>query len=951
MGWLAWFGVDQWETQTYVQAQGQAMINLGLRDLGYKIVAVDEGYLRNYRDSNGDLVPNENFPDMAGLGTWLENNNLALGVYTDRGTTTCDESAPGSYGHETQDAALFASWKARIVKLDDCGYSPDSFVVADQKWRVALDSTGRQMLLYVAHTDPFIGDIRQMPPSGANFWLTNANAGVCNTDISCPQGCDPYTDNYTWLTDACFVDKNQMVRDLAQPGAFNDMDAVLTTNYWPWNYLTTEEIKADFSLHAVSASPLWLSGDVANLANTRGDDPRTLLSIVSNSEVIAVDQDPLGIQAYTIQGGTTYNIFQKPLADGTSAVLGWNRTSSPLDITFTWSAVGLVDSVSVRDLWVHADLGQFDTSYTASAVPAHGVVVLKLAELDATPTEMPTATPTGTAAATPTPTPTNTPTPTLTSTPIPTRTCLLMAPDGLSRSFSEQNEFFGCGTDWQCETPPNDGDASYVFCGPTCHSLALSDLYALTDPTPQAAPIASLTVHIASRSTMGTSGSFVNTQLNLSGSVFTGPAVPTTTTYTDISTLYTTNPSTGAAWTWNQLSTVEAGVRQKTAWGDEARTTTVFVEVCWIPPTPTNTPTMTNTPTVTPTHTPSITATLTLTATMTSSTTPTPTATPTPTETAPPTPTLTPTETPTGTATWTATSTATTTNTGTPTPSATQTAVPTDTPTPSDTPTSTATPTHTSTATSTPSGTATWSGTPTLTPTQVPTATPTPTPTATATSTPTDTPTPSQTVTPMPTNTATASPTNTPTNTPTSAATTTPTVTFTPTPTQTPTAPPTDTPTATPTNTPTQTATSTPTETPRSTVTYTPTNTVTATSTPTPSNTPTGTPTPTSTATHTTTATGTATPTTTPRPCEGDCNDDDTVTVDEILTMVNISLGNVPLTDCRAGDVNNDGQIRVDEILTAVNNALNGCTLALMHGFEPTARWARRTSSYLGQSA
>jgi len=313
----------------------------------------------------------------------------------------------------------------------------------------------------------------------------------------------------------------------------------------------------------------------------------------------------------------------------------------------------------------------------------------------------------------------------------------------------------------------------------------------------------------------------------------------------------------------------EASVRMQDSyqkWGTPSAQS--FVIVTPTPSlTPTNTPTGTSTPTVTPTQTATATATAT--------------------------PTRTPTFTPTNTPTWTATATTTPTSTPTSTPSATPTA----------TPTRTSTPTWTPTATSTPTATPTYTWTPTLTPTY------TPTPTATATGTPTYTPTPTATSTP------TATPTYTWTPTPTPTFTATPTTTATMTPTETPTASPTPTPSST--DTPTASPTEIPTDTP--------------TFTETPTESPTASPTPTPSSTDTPTASATPTPTPSPSatatavPCRGDCDNSGDVTIDEILTLVNIALGNRPVADCLAGDVNGDRQITVDEILRAVNNALNGC--------------------------
>jgi len=404
---------------------------------------------------------------------------------------------------------------------------------------------------------------------------------------------------------------------------------------------------------------------------------------------------------------------------------------------------------------------------------------------------------------------------------------------------------------------------------------------------------------------------------------------------------------------------------------------------------PTGTPTVTPTVTPTQTASSTATATATSTATSTDTPTPTPTCTPTPTQiptkTVTTTLSVTPTSTPSSTATATPTPTPTTSPTRTPsntvtptqtpttTPSATPTGTPSVTPSarptisPSATATETPTPTQTNTATNTPTPSPTRTSTPTKTPTRTPTATPSVTPSRTPTNTSTQTPsltptgTRTFTVTPSATPSLTVTSTATATCTPTHSATTIPTATPSDTATNTPSATPTLTPSMTPTDSPTVTATQTPSSAPTDTATptpsSTPTNTVpsvptqaatatftpleiltateTATATPTGTETPVDTPTtmpmPTSTSMATATLAPAATPPVaptpppTPIPCIGDCNGSDTVTVDELLTMVNIALNDADVSTCLAGDANHDLRITIDEILTAVHNALNGC--------------------------
>lgn len=237
---------------------------------------------------------------------------------------------------------------------------------------------------------------------------------------------------------------------------------------------------------------------------------------------------------------------------------------------------------------------------------------------------------------------------------------------------------------------------------------------------------------------------------------------------------------------------------------------------------------------------------------------------------------------------------------------------PTETPTDTPTATPTNTPMNTPTDTPTITPTATVIDTPTQTATGTPTDTPTITPTATATDTRSETPTATPTDTPMitPTDTATNTPTQTPTATPTGTATNTPTVTPTGTATDTPTITPTDTPTDTPTQTPTATPTGTPTDTPM----VTPTGTATGTPTITPTDTPTNTP----------AATPTATPTSTPVVCVGDCEGDGEVSIDDLITGINIALGLLPVSDCPAL-ANMGGMVTITQLIQGVDNSLNGC--------------------------
>lgn len=289
------------------------------------------------------------------------------------------------------------------------------------------------------------------------------------------------------------------------------------------------------------------------------------------------------------------------------------------------------------------------------------------------------------------------------------------------------NQRFGCDEHWQC-TREDDGDASYVYSGVTPFGPRI-DLYALDDAIPAPQPITKVVTHITSRGTLASEGSNSTAQLKIGGfsTLYGGATLPASPTYKHIARTYDANPATGAAWQWSEINPLQIGVRHFVLSGDEMRTTQVWVEVCWVPPTPTPTqsPTLTGTRTMTPTWTPTLT----------------------PTPIAPPTVTPTPTISGTPTRTATVTITPTRTHTGTPTGTPTRTLSPTITATPSLTPIPP--PTHTPTISATPTPTAS------VTPTAPSTATMTPSPSASATFTATRTPTitgtpPTATATPRP---------------------------------------------------------------------------------------------------------------------------------------------------------------------------------------------------------
>jgi alpha-galactosidase len=275
------------------------------------------------------------------------------------------------------------------MKLDCCDTSMEMKNVSYPKWSKALNATGRP-IVYSCDTDELIGIFpwtnEERPwewgPSTCNMWRTWK-------DIK------PYW--WSWTMNLAFNIETWDLLDLstiAHPGAWNDPD-MLEVGVGDMTY---EESKSHFSLWAMMAAPLILGNDLRHMT------PQTL-EIISNAEIIAIDQDPLGRQGRRVMQGIDSDIYAKPLTGGAIAVALWNKVNYPLDITLNWSDLGTPPtshpaphplpnlsgpwlcaragfapgrSMLLRDLWAHRDLGPHTQSFTAKGVPSTGVIVLKL---------------------------------------------------------------------------------------------------------------------------------------------------------------------------------------------------------------------------------------------------------------------------------------------------------------------------------------------------------------------------------------------------------------------------------------------------------------------------------------------------------------------------------------------------------------------------------------------
>jgi alpha-galactosidase len=367
MGWNSWNRYGGSVTESVIEQTADAMVASGMKDVGYQYINIDDTWQAMSRDACGNIsADSTRFPSgIKALADYVHQRGLKLGIYSDRGTSTCG-GRPGSFGHEVQDAQAYASWGVDYLKYDNCYVPPghDSNLGMQQdytKMRDALRATGRPVVFSIC-----AWYFQSWMPSVGNLWRTT-------TDIK-----DSWSDNMLVLVDANGGTTSRYtdgvygppgIGQYAGPGHWNDPDMLEIGN----GGMTDVEYRSHFSLWAMMAAPLIAGNDLVNMS-------AATKSTLTNAEVIAVDQDPLGQQGHPLtSSSTTLEVWVKPLSGTqTYAVLLLNRTAAMADISVTWSSLGITStSAAVHDLWVPSDSGVIANGYTAH-VASHGVVMLKV---------------------------------------------------------------------------------------------------------------------------------------------------------------------------------------------------------------------------------------------------------------------------------------------------------------------------------------------------------------------------------------------------------------------------------------------------------------------------------------------------------------------------------------------------------------------------------------------
>ncbi len=383
LGWNSWNVYGRAISDSLARAATDAMVAKGLIDHGFTYVNLDDGWERSAREADalfegpvraadGTMLTNKKFPDMKALGDYIHAKGLKFGIYSGPGPTTC-QRLEASWQHELQDFRTFAGWGVDYLKYDWCGYSS---VLAPGETNQQLPVLKRPYQVARAALNQVPRDIIYSicQYGWGNVWEWGAEAGVEGNSW---RTTGDITD--TWESMAGIGFRQVGNSKYASPGHWNDPD-MLVIGKVGWgprlrdSRLTANEQYVHITLWSLLASPLLLGNDL-----TQMDDFE--LNLVTNDEVLAVHQDPLGkpadrvVQRSGLDG--ELEVWTRPLSDGSLAVGLFNRDEMDMKVAVKWLELGITGKRTVRDLWRQKNIGTFDNEFSVQ-VPRHGTVFVRV---------------------------------------------------------------------------------------------------------------------------------------------------------------------------------------------------------------------------------------------------------------------------------------------------------------------------------------------------------------------------------------------------------------------------------------------------------------------------------------------------------------------------------------------------------------------------------------------
>lgn len=371
MGWNSWNTFGTSIDEKLVKETADIMVSSGMAAAGYNYIVLDDGWMTRERDANGDLIPDPvKFPGgMKAVIDYVHSKGLKFGLYNCAGTQTC-AGYPGTRGYEYQDARFYAKLGIDFLKYDWCNTQGITAKEAYTTMSNALKTAGRPIVFSLCEW----GDNQPWEwgkPVG-NLWRISGDIYPCfDCEFKHEEG------NWSSWGFMKIVEMRKDIRKYSGPDHWNDFDMMEVGNE-----MNDTEDKSHFAMWCMMASPLVAGNDVRKMS-------KETLAILTNKELIAVDQDKLGIQGFKYSAEDGLEVWVKPLSDGNWAVTFLNRSEVAKKVNFDWKKQTIKDVdfgyeanfsktvYKLKDLWKNKEIGTTKKNFTADIAP-HDVIILRL---------------------------------------------------------------------------------------------------------------------------------------------------------------------------------------------------------------------------------------------------------------------------------------------------------------------------------------------------------------------------------------------------------------------------------------------------------------------------------------------------------------------------------------------------------------------------------------------
>jgi len=364
MGWNSWNPFGKNVNEKLIMETADALVSTGLKDAGFTFIVIDD-YWQGTRDTTTGILScnSERFPSgIKTLADYVHSKGLKFGIYSDAGTLTCGDQ-PASFGYEDNDAKMFAEWGVDYLKYDYC-YCTD-YGSENNDYRMAIDRYKKMGDALKATGRPIVYSICEWGPRSPWLWGKEVGGHLWRTSYDVGDKWDEPRNEHSQIGILTSIDVMCDLERFAGPGGWNDPDMLVigldNSGYIKGGGCTDEEYRTQMSMWCMFSAPLMLGCDIRNMSESTKE-------IILNKDIIAIDQDPLGKQAFRVWRKDGLEAWHKPLSDDRVAIALFNRNSSgkPMTVSFKDLELDPDTDYNAYDAWKHEVVRQPSGALTAN---------------------------------------------------------------------------------------------------------------------------------------------------------------------------------------------------------------------------------------------------------------------------------------------------------------------------------------------------------------------------------------------------------------------------------------------------------------------------------------------------------------------------------------------------------------------------------------------------------